>query len=212
MLNEGISLVESKTFWGSLFALLAIVAGAFHQTWLVSFVSDPANVDHTLTVVTTIVSVGGSLFAILGRAAATKQITSVLPPTNGKTLAIGPWLVLLLAGVLSGCLGAQPNPATPKGVYAVEAAYDAGFLAPAARYRTLPACPDGAHFSAANPCSEMAIIVKLRAADAKASIAIQAARAFTLAHPTLDPSAYVSAANSAVSAAIAILAVNGVKL
>ena len=101
MLNEGISLVESKTFWGALFALLAIVANAFHWTCLVAFVSDPASVDQTLQGVTLVVSVLGALLAMFGRIVATKQITSALPSSNGKTLAISPLLVLAFVAGLA---------------------------------------------------------------------------------------------------------------
>ena len=41
-MNNTISLVESRTFWASLLALVAVIAGAFNQAGLMTWASDPA--------------------------------------------------------------------------------------------------------------------------------------------------------------------------
>ena len=74
-MNDTKSLVESKTFWGALLALIAVVATGFGQSTLAAWAGDPATVNTILSGIGTI----GAVLAIVGRMTATKQITSVLP-------------------------------------------------------------------------------------------------------------------------------------
>lgn len=69
------ALVESRAFWSALVALLAAIAQAFHLQDLLSIVSNPHLIDAILSVVT----VGGSVGAIIFRTVARKKIVSVLP-------------------------------------------------------------------------------------------------------------------------------------
>ena len=77
-MNNTISLVESRTFWASLLALVAVIAGAFNQAGLMTWASDPA----TLNAITSGVAMIGAVGAIYFRKAATAQVTSVLPPSK----------------------------------------------------------------------------------------------------------------------------------
>ena len=70
-----IGLVQSKTFWSALLALIAIVAQAFGWQSVVVFVSDPATANTILSVV----AMAGTLLAIVFRGVATSKVTSILP-------------------------------------------------------------------------------------------------------------------------------------
>ena len=114
-----------------------------------------------------------------------------------------------IAIALAGCAG-LPNFASlqapsQKSLYEIRAGYDATFLAPAANYRELPDCA-GAQFTLTLPCSDAAVVAKLRQADARAAAALEAAQAFALAHPgDLGLQGLIDAANAAVAQAAAIL-------
>ena len=101
------SLIESKSFWSALLALVAIVASAFHVSALAAWAADPATLDGVINCVALI----GTMGAIVFRATATSQITSVLPATPPKVnspLIIG--LAALAIGgaiMLGGCTTAQ---------------------------------------------------------------------------------------------------------
>lgn len=121
-----------------------------------------------------------------------------------------------LAAIAASCLAlgacnAVTNPVTPKGVYEMQSAYDAAFLVPASHYRQLPLCASGQAPAAANICADRKIVIALQTADRNVSIAVSQLRAFATAHPTLDASAYVAAAQTAVSTALAIVTANGIK-
>lgn len=114
-----------------------------------------------------------------------------------------------IAIALAGCAG-LPNLAglqapSQKSLYEIRASYDTTFLAPAANYRELPDCAGG-QFALAHPCSDAAVVAKLRQADARAAAAFDAAQAFALAHPgDLGLKGLIDAANAAATQAIAIL-------
>ena len=74
-MNNAISLIQSKTFWGAFLALLASVAQAFGLSGLQAFAADPAAVTGILN----FVSIAGTMFAIFGRVTATAKVVSVLP-------------------------------------------------------------------------------------------------------------------------------------
>jgi len=121
-----------------------------------------------------------------------------------------------LIGVACGCFALAacnppPNPATPKGLYEVRAVYDSAFLAPAAHYRSLGLCAAGVKATVAAPCADPVVVAKLQKADAAAKIALDSAKTFILANPTLDAAAYVSAAENAVSSATQIITLYGIK-
>jgi uncharacterized membrane protein len=73
-----IGLVQSKTFWSALLALIAIVAQAFGWQSIVVFASDPATANTILSAV----AVAGTLFAMIFRGVANAKVTSILPPKS----------------------------------------------------------------------------------------------------------------------------------
>ena len=77
-MNDTIALVESRTFWSALLALVATVAGAFNQAGLMQWAGDPA----TLNTITQVVTMVGAVGAIYFRKQATAQVAGVLP--SGK--------------------------------------------------------------------------------------------------------------------------------
>lgn len=125
---------------------------------------------------------------------------------------------LLIAGALAasvalgGCasqglqLNSQVSLNTLDGVVGV---YGTALSAERA-YKALPLCKTGTKFSAANPCAQRSIVVRLQNADAVAIAAITRANAFVKAYPTVDATNVISAAASAVSALQAVLNATGV--
>ena len=73
--SNGIALVQSKTFWGALFALIAIVAQQFGWTSILAWAADPRTIDWLLNWV----AAAGSVWAIFGRFVASRPVTSILP-------------------------------------------------------------------------------------------------------------------------------------
>lgn len=116
--------------------------------------------------------------------------------------------LLILAPLLGGCLFDQTvnNPITTRGVYELRAGYDAAFLAPAAHYAQLPLCLTGHKFTAAAPCAQRSVVLKLQKADQAVNGALDRLQSFTAAHPTLDARAYIAAAQNAIIEAESLLA------
>lgn len=77
-MQNTIALVQSKTFWGALLALVAVVAQAFGLANIQAFASDPG----TVTAILNVAAFAGAAFAIFGRAVATAKVTSVLPKSS----------------------------------------------------------------------------------------------------------------------------------
>ncbi len=74
-MDKTIALVQSKTFWAALLALLAQVATVFGWQHLLTFANDPAS----QTAILNIVSIAATTMAIVFRFVASAQVTSILP-------------------------------------------------------------------------------------------------------------------------------------
>lgn len=110
---------------------------------------------------------------------------------------------------LAGCISVS-NPVKPKTVYELQATFNGGFLVPADHYKRLGLCVAGTSFSAANPCADRGVVLKLQAFYTTAQGDLTTLRKFVLANPTLDASALYSAATLSVNAAIAAAVQYGV--
>lgn len=99
------SLVESRSFWSALLALVAVVASTFHLGDLAAWAADPRTIDSIVFGVAML----GALGAIVFRFRATARTTSVLPPGSGPgagtTLALACALPAL--GAMAGCSTSQ---------------------------------------------------------------------------------------------------------
>lgn len=95
------------------------------------------------------------------------------------------------------------NPVTLTSLYDIKASYaiaQAGADAYIQRYRDGHRCTKTALESVTNLCSRRSIVLKLQNADRVAQIAIGRADTFIRDNPTIDASAVIAAAQSAVSA------------
>lgn len=122
---------------------------------------------------------------------------------------------LLLASEVGGCAtlpdgtkvflptASIANPIKSTSLYDIQATYviaQAGADAYIQRYRDGHRCTKARLESVGNICSRRSIVIKLQNADRVASIALGRATAFIRDNPTIDASAVVSAAQSAVAA------------
>lgn len=73
--SNGVALIQSKTFWGALLALVAVVAQQFGIASALAWASDP----NTVTSILNWVSIAGTAFAIFGRVTAIGKIVSIFP-------------------------------------------------------------------------------------------------------------------------------------
>lgn len=113
----------------------------------------------------------------------------------------------IVALALAGCATTGLNAPSLKTIYEARATYDGAFLAGAANYSRLPYCAPGAVFTVQVPCKDRVILQKLQQADKRAADALDAAEAFSRAHPgAVDTAGLFSAAISAVAQAQEILA------
>ncbi len=121
---------------------------------------------------------------------------------------------LLLAFALAGCAtlpdgtkvflptASIANPVTPTSLYDIQATYviaQAGAAAYIQRYRDGHRCTKNALESIGNICSRRSVVIKLQNADRKAQITLGRATAFIRDNPTIDASAVIAAAQSAVT-------------
>ena len=74
-MDKSIALVQSKTFWSALLALVAIIAQTLGLADIQAFASDSG----TVSAILNIVSMLGVIAAISGRVVANAKVTSVLP-------------------------------------------------------------------------------------------------------------------------------------
>ncbi len=74
-MENGIALVQSKTFWGAALSVVAAVAGLAGLPGVAHTASDQA----TLTGILDFVSAAGGVIAIGGRFVAAAKIVSILP-------------------------------------------------------------------------------------------------------------------------------------
>src|SRR5436190_22597327 len=95
------------------------------------------------------------------------------------------------------------NPVLPASLYDVKATYaiaQSGAVAYIDRYRQGHRCTTTALESPANLCSRRSVVIKLQNADRTAQIALGRVDAFIRDNPTIDASAVIYAAQSAVTA------------
>lgn len=118
--------------------------------------------------------------------------------------------IVVAVSFLAGCQSTK-NPVSQKNIFEVEAGYDATFLVPASAYSRLPLCAAGTTISASNVCASKSVLGKLQQADRNVQASFTAARNYVTAHPTLDASAYLTAAILAVSAAEALAVQNNIR-
>lgn len=114
-MDKEIALVQSKTFWGALLAMVAIVANAMGWQSIAAWAVDPSSQPHIMEFVTdmlNVIAVAGTLLAMIGRFVASSKVTSLLPkgsssaaPTAGALVAIA--LLGLMALSLSACMTTQ---------------------------------------------------------------------------------------------------------
>lgn len=124
-------------------------------------------------------------------------------------------IILALAISLGGCAtlpdgtkvflptASIANPIKSTSLYDIQATYviaQAGANAYIQRYRDGYRCAKTRLESPSNLCSRRSIVVKLQNADRIASVALGRASAFIRDNPTIDASAVISAAQSAVAA------------
>lgn len=105
--------------------------------------------------------------------------------------------IMALGLFLAGCSTIQ-NPVDNNALGAAISSYgilDSGVIA----YRNLPRCTTTNNFSATNICHKRSVLVQAQAYDAAANKAINDAVNYKRNNPTLDASAYISAATLAVS-------------
>lgn len=120
--------------------------------------------------------------------------------------------LLLGLSLMAGCTTLIQNPVNQTQVYSLENAFGVAQSA-AVAYTKLPRCAAGTHASAANICSEHAIIVQLASADQKARLALTAAESFARDpgnYPGLSYADLIKAAQLAVTTLSQIEAVNGI--
>lgn len=120
-------------------------------------------------------------------------------------------LIALVALALAGCATIQ-NPLNITRLAQVESTYGIA-LSAANAYRTLyqvNRCKKGQLEAYNNVCARRSVVLQLQAADRKAKIALDAARAFVVNNPTVDAGSLIAAAQLAVDAFQKIEADNGV--
>ena len=104
-MDDEIALVQSKTFWAALLALVSVIAQQFHVSWLYGWASDP----NTVTAVLNGIAVASTLAAIVFRRTATKQVTSLFghaDPTTLRSAAIAAIMAsVIIATAPTGCSG-----------------------------------------------------------------------------------------------------------
>lgn len=124
-------------------------------------------------------------------------------------------LALTLALSMAGCVkgpggttiflptASVANPVTSTGLYDLKATYaiaQAGADAYIQRYRDGFRCTTARLESVTNLCSRRSVVLKMQAADRTAGIALGRVDVFIRDNPTIDASAVLSAAQSAVTA------------
>ena len=181
-MEQTIALVQSRTFWSSLLAFVAIVAAQFHWDNVLGFATDPSTVTNILTLIGLLGVVGGGVFRTL----ATKRIVSALPPAAptppSPKLQAQAWLALLpLLALLSGCAqwqaitGIASSTVNPNYAAAAIQAFDAAETV-ADGYLKLPACVAGGAKVCRSKAAVAAIVPAVRTGRA-ARDAVQSALA-----------------------------------
>lgn len=122
-------------------------------------------------------------------------------------------LALTLAVGLSGCAGLLKEVNNPIGrdqLYAVEAGYGLA-LSLAVGYRNLPLCAKNQAPTVYNICAKRSVIVQLQAADRKAQVALDRAKAFVDEYPTINAVGVIQVAADAVAAFQSLEASNNIR-
>lgn len=107
------------------------------------------------------------------------------------------FLIILSVLFLAGCSTIQ-NPVNNNALASAISTYgilDSAVIA----YRSLPRCTKTNNFSIENICYKRSVLVQAQAYDKAANVAINNAVEYKRAYPTLDPTAYISAATLAVT-------------
>lgn len=128
-----------------------------------------------------------------------------------KMILCGLVASLAVATLFTGCSSmssgttATASTSPAEAVYRLRAGYDAAFLAPAATYNELQRCAIAA--TPATVCSSPSVVDQLRKADAAAKALLDGAEDVVRNHPSLDASAALAAASSAVDAATKLVTI-----
>lgn len=107
------------------------------------------------------------------------------------------FLIIISVLFLAGCSTIQ-NPVSDNTLASAISTYgilDSAVIA----YRNLPRCTKTNNFSIENICYKRSVLVQAQAYDKAANVAINKAVEYKRAYPTLDPTAYISAATLAVT-------------
>lgn len=129
------------------------------------------------------------------------------------------YLAIALTMALAGCstasgiatvggalaTGGVPN-VPPKAVAELRLTYDTSFLVPAVAYKRLPRCLSGTHWTFSLPCKESTYVRRIQKADRAAEIALESLERVSLSGDTLTFGVAYTAASSAVSDAVALIA------
>lgn len=120
---------------------------------------------------------------------------------------------IFLALSLAGCAGKMPslnlsNSVSLNTTFGLTNAY-AIAQQQALAYRSLPLCKTGTAPSPTNICAKRSIIVRLQAADFRATAALVAVDRFLKTYPTLDASNVIATAQTAVASYQSITAALG---
>ena len=79
-MQREIALIQSKTFWAALLGLVAVVANAFHISWLTAFAQDPHSVETILNAIAGL----SFIFAIAFRGVASAKVTTLFRASDGS--------------------------------------------------------------------------------------------------------------------------------
>lgn len=120
-------------------------------------------------------------------------------------------ILTVVALVAAGCslLTPKPNPIGKNELATIEASYGVA-LSAAVAYRNLRLCKKDEATTVSNVCAKRDVILALQSADRKVMASLQETRAFIKNYPTLDASAYLAAARSALIVFQTIQTQNGI--
>lgn len=113
---------------------------------------------------------------------------------------------LLFVSVAAISLAACNSTSLQNNLDTARAAYDAGFLTPAAKYRQLGYCATGTKATAAHPCADRQIVAMLRSENTTVIAAFNAWQAQITAGNTAGANAAYAALQTAVAAAMGTIA------
>jgi hypothetical protein len=129
-------------------------------------------------------------------------------------LRAGAFALALCGLVLGGCSGTLPtlnlgSTTSLNTLSGLTNSYGV-VLSAASAYKRLPLCRTGTTTSLASHCAQRSIVTRMQRADLLVVSSLDAADTFVKQNPTVDPSNYISAVQSAIDAYKAIVAQTGV--